>query len=211
MRVRTRPFAPHDADAAAALFADYMQETFACPNALTPDVLLRDGQGLRFHLMLAVGPDDRPVGFAAWRMTYDLHHAVAGGEIPDLFVARPMRGRALGVRLIAAGGAGGARCGRALRQGRGAAGRSRAAAAGAPHRGRLPGRERLCQRLRVSRPGRAGRCRHQDPGGAAAHRRHEPGAMTRRQYGYRNVAQSRSCLDESLELIEKGTVGECEK
>jgi len=102
MRVRTRPFAPHDADAAAALFADYMQETFACPNALTPDVLLRDGQGLRFHLMLAVGPDDRPVGFAAWRMTYDLHHAVAGGEIPDLFVARPMRGRALGVRLIAA-------------------------------------------------------------------------------------------------------------
>jgi hypothetical protein len=35
--------------------------------------------------------------------------------------------------------------------------------------------------------------------------------MTRRQYGYRNVAQSRSWLDESLELIEKGTVGECEK
>ena len=35
-------------------------------------------------------------------MTYDLHHAVAGGEIPDLFVAPPFRGRALAVRLIAA-------------------------------------------------------------------------------------------------------------
>jgi hypothetical protein len=69
MRVRTRAFAPRDADAAAALFAAYMQETFACPNALTPDVMLRDGQGVRFHLMLAVDHDDRPVGLAAsWPM-----------------------------------------------------------------------------------------------------------------------------------------------
>jgi GNAT superfamily N-acetyltransferase len=52
--------------------------------------------------MLAVDRDDRPVGFAAWRMTYDLHHAVAGSKIPDLFVARPFRGRALGVRLASA-------------------------------------------------------------------------------------------------------------
>jgi GNAT superfamily N-acetyltransferase len=64
--------------------------------------LLRDGQGRHFRLMLAVDRDDRPVGFAAWRMTYDLHHAVAGGEIPDLLVARPMRGRAIAVRLAAA-------------------------------------------------------------------------------------------------------------
>lgn len=100
--MRTRPFEPRDAEAAAALFAAYMQEIFARPNALTPDVLRRDGQGLHFRLMLAAGHDDRPVGFAAWRMTYDLHHAVAGGEIPDLFVAPPFRGRALAVRLIAA-------------------------------------------------------------------------------------------------------------
>jgi GNAT superfamily N-acetyltransferase len=102
LTLRTRAFDARDADAVAALFTDYMAEIFAQPNALTPGVLLRDGQGRRFHLMLAVDAHDRPVGFAAWRMTYDLHHAVAGGEIPDLFVARPLRGRALGVRLIAA-------------------------------------------------------------------------------------------------------------
>jgi len=99
---RTRAFDARDADAVAALFADYMTELFAQPNAMTADILLRDGQGRRFHLMLAVDRDDRPVGFAAWRMTYDLHHAVAGGEIPDMFVARRCRGRALAVRLVAA-------------------------------------------------------------------------------------------------------------
>ena len=100
--MRTRPFAPPDADAVAALFTAYMKEIFTMPSALSPDVLLRDGQGRHFRLMLAVDRDDRPVGFAAWRMTYDLHHAVAGGEVPDLFVARPFHGRALAIRLVAA-------------------------------------------------------------------------------------------------------------
>jgi phosphatidylserine/phosphatidylglycerophosphate/cardiolipin synthase-like enzyme len=76
--VRTRAFAPPDADVVAALFTAYMQEIFTMPSALSPDVLLRDGQGRHFRFMLAV---DRAVGFAAWRMTYDLYHAVAGGEI----------------------------------------------------------------------------------------------------------------------------------
>src|SRR5262245_13968973 len=100
--MRTRPFEPRDAETVAALFDAYMDELFRQPNALTPDVLLRDGQGRHFRLMLAADGGDRPVGFAAWRMTYDLHHAVAGGEIPDMFVARVFRGRALAVRLIAA-------------------------------------------------------------------------------------------------------------
>jgi hypothetical protein len=67
--VRTRPFEPRDADAAAALSAEYMKEIFTMPSALSPYVLLRDGQGRHFHLMLAVDRDDRPVRFAAWRMS----------------------------------------------------------------------------------------------------------------------------------------------
>jgi GNAT superfamily N-acetyltransferase len=101
-RSSVREFEPRDAIAIAALFTAYMSETFGATSALTPEVLLRDGQGLRFSMFVAVDASDEPVGFAAWRDAYDLHHAVAGGEIPDLFVARSHRGRALSIRLAAA-------------------------------------------------------------------------------------------------------------
>jgi GNAT superfamily N-acetyltransferase len=97
-----RAFRPPDAGAVAALFSAYMHEVFGMASVMTSEVLLRDGQGSRFSLVVAVGSDDEPVGFAAWRDAYDLHHAVSGGEIPDLFVAPAHRGRALSVRLVAA-------------------------------------------------------------------------------------------------------------
>jgi GNAT superfamily N-acetyltransferase len=97
-----RAFRPPDAGAVAALFSAYMHEVFGMASAMTSEVLLRDGQGSRFSLVVAVGSDDEPVGFAAWRDAYDLHHTVSGGEIPDLFVAPAHRGRALSVRLVAA-------------------------------------------------------------------------------------------------------------
>ena len=49
-RLRTRAFDARDADAVAALFTAYMAELFAQPNAMTPDILRRDGQGRRFQL-----------------------------------------------------------------------------------------------------------------------------------------------------------------
>jgi GNAT superfamily N-acetyltransferase len=101
-QISARPFEPRDAQPVAALFAAYMTELFGRANAMTADVLLRDGQGRHFRMIVAVDGTDRPVGFAAWRPTYDLHHAVAGGEIPDLFVAPAYRHRALAIRLIAA-------------------------------------------------------------------------------------------------------------
>src|SRR5262249_14982710 len=101
MRCLIRPFVPADINGAVALFAAYMHELFNEPSALTADVILRDGQGLHFSLMLAVHGRDGAVGFAAWRRTYDLHHAALGGEICDLFVMRPYRGRALALRLAA--------------------------------------------------------------------------------------------------------------
>ena len=102
LRNNVRAFEPRDADPVAALFAAYMRETYGTTSAMSADALLRDGQGLRFSLYVAVDANDVPIGFVAWRDAYDLHHAVAGGEIPDLFVARPHRGRALSIRLAAA-------------------------------------------------------------------------------------------------------------
>lgn len=97
-----RPFERRDAKAVAALFVDYMHETCGAASAMTEEILLRNGQGQRFSLIIATDSKDEPVGFAAWPDAYDLHHAVAGGEIPDLFVAPTHRGRALSIRLVAA-------------------------------------------------------------------------------------------------------------
>jgi predicted GNAT superfamily acetyltransferase len=97
-----REFQPDDAAALAELFAVYMQEMFGTGSAMSPDVLLRDGMGLHFNLVIAFDARQQPAGFAAWRMAYDLHHAVAGAEVPDLFVARRHRGRGLSIRLLAA-------------------------------------------------------------------------------------------------------------
>lgn len=101
-RSYTRMFQPRDAESVAILFDAYMAELFNQRNAMTPEILLRDGQGSRFSLMLALNRADEPVGFAAWKPEYDLHHAVHGGHIADFFVARDHRGRGLAVRLAAA-------------------------------------------------------------------------------------------------------------
>jgi GNAT superfamily N-acetyltransferase len=97
-----RPFRSGDATAIAELFSAHMQETFGTGSVMSPDVLLRDGMGLHFNLVVALDARQQPVGFAAWRMAYDLHHAVVGAEVPDLFVARRHRGRGLSIRLLAA-------------------------------------------------------------------------------------------------------------
>jgi GNAT superfamily N-acetyltransferase len=100
--VRVRAFEAHDAEAVARLFADYMEETYGAASPMSAAVLLIEGQGHRFNLVVAADSQDEPIGFAAWRDTYDLHNAVSGGEIPDLFVERRHRGRALSLRLVAA-------------------------------------------------------------------------------------------------------------
>jgi GNAT superfamily N-acetyltransferase len=97
-----RAFRSSDAEAVVALFSAYMNEVFGAASPMTAERLLRDGQGLRFSLVVAIAPRGEPVGFAAWRDAYDLHHAVSGAEIPDLFVALAHRGRGLSIRLVSA-------------------------------------------------------------------------------------------------------------
>lgn len=102
LRIHIRDFVPGDAAGVAALFVDYMREIYRMPSAMSAEVLCHAGCGRHFRLVVAVDGEGSPVGFAAWRPAYDLHHAVAGGEIPDLFVARDHRGRGLSIRLVAA-------------------------------------------------------------------------------------------------------------
>jgi GNAT superfamily N-acetyltransferase len=97
-----RGFTSSDAEEVTALFAAYMDEMFGAPSRVTPEVLIRDGQGRHFNIILAVDRTGGTIGFAAWRATYDLHNAVAGSEIPDLFVAKSRRGHGVSLRLVAA-------------------------------------------------------------------------------------------------------------
>src|SRR5215472_1046170 len=94
-----RPFEPDDAAQVSSLFAAYMAEALGGQSVMTPARLI-EGCGRRFELTVAAA-DGRIVGFAAWRETYDLHHAVGGGEIADAFVAPSHRGRGVAVQLVA--------------------------------------------------------------------------------------------------------------
>jgi GNAT superfamily N-acetyltransferase len=99
--ITIRPYEDRDAAAVSDLFASYMREVYGEPNTMTPHAL-QQAVGRHFELLLVADRADRPVGFAAWRETYDLHNAVAGVEVPDLFIDRAFRGRAAAVRLVAA-------------------------------------------------------------------------------------------------------------
>ena len=95
-----RSFEPDDAREVAALFAAYMAEALGGSSVMTPE-LLAAGCGRHFELTVAADGRDL-VGFAVWRESYDLHHAVPGGEITDFFVERAHRGRGVAVQLVAA-------------------------------------------------------------------------------------------------------------
>jgi len=99
MPTMVRPFQPDNAAEVAALFAGYMAEALGGASVMTPELLAAEC-GRRFELTLAT--DGPVVGFAAWRDTYDLHHAVSGGEVIDFFVAPSPRGRALAAQPVAA-------------------------------------------------------------------------------------------------------------
>jgi ribosomal protein S18 acetylase RimI-like enzyme len=97
-----RPFERRDTTGIVSLYAAFMDELFQKPTVLTAEVLQRDGDGRHFSMVVAADRADTPIGFAAWQWDYDLHNAVRGANIPDLYVARAYRGRALAVRLVAA-------------------------------------------------------------------------------------------------------------
>jgi GNAT superfamily N-acetyltransferase len=91
-----------EAEAVAALWRDYLSATFGAPGRMTPEVFLRDGMGHAFETMVARDGAGAPVAAAAWWMTYDAHHGVRGGEIPDMFVAPSHRKLGVAIQVISA-------------------------------------------------------------------------------------------------------------
>jgi GNAT superfamily N-acetyltransferase len=86
-----------DFAALVPVFQAYMHETYAQPWHGSVEALAADALGQRCSLLVAADPQQSLVGFLAWP-SYDLHHCVAGGEVMDLYVQPPSRGR--GVALL---------------------------------------------------------------------------------------------------------------
>lgn len=83
----------------ASLLRSYMAE--ALDRRWEGDVaaLERDGLGQRFNTLVTVDGDS-PIGFACWHWVYNVHYCVQGGEVTDMFVMRPFRGRGVALSLI---------------------------------------------------------------------------------------------------------------
>jgi GNAT superfamily N-acetyltransferase len=90
-----------DVDVIIALLRDYMQETYGKPWHGSRGALVADGFGARFKITVAEASPKKLVGFAAWQLSYDLHHCMLGTDVLDMFVAPSHRGLALPVLLMA--------------------------------------------------------------------------------------------------------------
>jgi GNAT superfamily N-acetyltransferase len=97
---------PDDADTLAALLAAYLRESYvghlgSSAEQLRCDVL---GERSRHHVLLAEA-DGRAIGFVAWDLVYDMHWAMAGAQVADLFVISSHRGLGISLALIASAAA----------------------------------------------------------------------------------------------------------
>lgn len=93
---------PEDVPSLSELLHDYMRETFGQPWHGSPEAVGRDGFGAEFETIVAETADGQLIGFAAWFLSYDLHHCLRGGEVIDMFVRREHRGRGVAAALLAA-------------------------------------------------------------------------------------------------------------
>lgn len=92
----------NDASTLDAMFRSYMREALAAEwqgssTALSQDIARGDAR-----LLLATDREGAAIGFLGWSPTYDFHHCIRGGSIEDMYVEPSMRGRGVGVMLIAA-------------------------------------------------------------------------------------------------------------
>lgn len=110
MRVEYRAATAADVDGIVVLLTDYMLETYHSIWHGTAERLKRDALGLHCQITVATH-DGMCIGFAAWRLTYDLHHCLSGLEVIDMFVRPAFRGRGVGACLLAQVAAEGAKLG----------------------------------------------------------------------------------------------------
>lgn len=91
-----------DADDLAALFADCLRESYAGHDGSTSGQLRRDVlSDESLHRVLLAEVMERSVGFVAWDTVYDMHWAMSGAQVADLYVVPSHRGLGVALSLIA--------------------------------------------------------------------------------------------------------------
>lgn len=92
-----------DADALAALAADYMAELGLGHPGSTADELRRDVlSGASGQRVVVAEREGRVAGFAAWDRVYDMHWAAGGVLIAGLYVEPGSRGHGVALAMLAA-------------------------------------------------------------------------------------------------------------
>jgi GNAT superfamily N-acetyltransferase len=98
-----RDASPEDAGPISQLWGAYLHESHDLANAMTQDVFREEGfdDDASFSLVVATGSDGSIWGALAWRRDYDLHHAVRGVTVSDLYVYRRYRGFGVAPSMLA--------------------------------------------------------------------------------------------------------------
>jgi len=100
--MRIRAATRDDANDLARLLSDYLREGYPCHIGSTADQLRRDVlSAAPLQQVLLAEQSGHSVGFVAWNPVYDMHWAVAGAQVADLYVAPPYRGRGIALALLA--------------------------------------------------------------------------------------------------------------
>lgn len=101
-----RHAAAYDAAALSTLLTACLRESYPGHSGSSPDQLRRDVliDPPRHHVLLAE-IDGELIGFIAWDVVYDMHWAVGGAQIADLYVAPARRGLGIALALVAAAAA----------------------------------------------------------------------------------------------------------
>ncbi|MDQ6829703.1 MAG: GNAT family N-acetyltransferase, partial [Gemmatimonadota bacterium] len=91
-----------DAQTLAALLAQYLREGYPGHVGSTAEQLRQDvlGDHPRHHALL-IERGGIAIGFVAWDAVYDLHWALGGAQIADLYVAPAQRGLGVALALLA--------------------------------------------------------------------------------------------------------------
>ena len=104
--MKIRRATTHDAEVLSALLTACVRESYPGHLGSTPDQLRRDVliEPPRHHVLLAE-VDGEPNGFIAWDAVYDMHWAVGGAQISDLYVTPARRGLGIALAMVAAAAA----------------------------------------------------------------------------------------------------------
>jgi GNAT superfamily N-acetyltransferase len=91
-----------DADSLAALLTDCLRESYNGHGGSTPEQLRRDvvGDHPRHHVLLAESAG-HAIGFVSWDAVYDMHWAMSGAQVADLYVVPSHRGLGIALALVA--------------------------------------------------------------------------------------------------------------